>query len=464
MIQRSECLYNEEIIGIESIYTVVDGKQINIPDKVEALRKLGRDGLLRCPCGCGKKLILVAGDKGLRQQHFRERNGESWSECTLKQEGMNSIDSKVVIKCWLADKMDQNIETRVPISRIRETDRKYEVSHYVPAKDFAVNYTNLRINLEDEKMDALESAFGDRILHIVDEDNIENFSQYPEFMNKIQKRQRYCIFLQTKERDYDQAVLFSAFYEKDIDGLFKRIDLSAGLLRDYGFTDDCILLFNGTPVSVIYEEKRNDFLKEQEQEKERRAEAERKWREEQEKRRIEKEKRDAARKKVEEDRLARLSEFLSKQESSNKQSENSPDTYLKAGNRAAEKNAAVIKDPISIREKAEREIDSYIDRQYTDSQGNRWFKCTECGKVGKRDEFKDIAHARGTCNECYKRIHGELDSDGEGIFGRSEIKRHSDPNICPWCGNQLIKRNGPYGPLWGCSGYPKCTFKKKINL
>ena len=80
MIKRSECIYNDEIIGIESIYTVIDGKQLNIPDKVEALRKLGRNGLLKCPCGCGKKLILVAGDKGLRQQHFREKEGESWSE------------------------------------------------------------------------------------------------------------------------------------------------------------------------------------------------------------------------------------------------------------------------------------------------------------------------------------------------------------------------------------------------
>ena len=45
MILRSECLYKDEIIGIESIYTVVNGKQINIPEKVEALRQKGREGL-----------------------------------------------------------------------------------------------------------------------------------------------------------------------------------------------------------------------------------------------------------------------------------------------------------------------------------------------------------------------------------------------------------------------------------
>ena len=124
-IKRSQCLYNDEIIGIESIYTVINGMQINIPDKVESLRQKGRDGLLTCPCGCGTKLILVAGDKGLRQQHFRAMNGSSWSECTLKEEGQVSIDSKVVVKCWLADKIDQNVQTRVPISRIADTERKY---------------------------------------------------------------------------------------------------------------------------------------------------------------------------------------------------------------------------------------------------------------------------------------------------------------------------------------------------
>lgn len=465
MIKRSECIYNDEIVGIESIYTVIDGKQINIPDKVEALRKLGRNGLLKCPCGCGKKLILVAGDKGLRQQHFREKDGESWSECTLKQEGKESIDSKVVIKCWLADKIDQNIETRVPISKIRETDRKYEVSHYIPKKDFAVNYTNLRVNLEDEKLDALEDAFGDRILHIVDKENMENFTQYPEFMNKIQKKQRYCLFLQIEERDYDKALLYSSFYEKDIDGLFRKISLTEGLLKDYSFTDNCELLFEGMPISVIYEQKHSDFLKEQEKEKEKRAEALRKLHEEEERRRIEREKREAKRKAAEKKRLDQNTEYFfwhnPNRINSNELSRKDLRTDVRNDK---QNNLQICNDPISIRKKAEAEIDYYVDRPYVDSQGNRWFKCTECGKVDTRDHFKDIANARGTCKECHKRIHGDSDLDGEGLFGQSEIKRNYDSNICPWCGSQLKKINGPYGPFLGCSAYPKCTFRKKINL
>lgn len=38
MAQRTVALCDGKFIGIESIYTVIDGKQINIPDKLERLR------------------------------------------------------------------------------------------------------------------------------------------------------------------------------------------------------------------------------------------------------------------------------------------------------------------------------------------------------------------------------------------------------------------------------------------
>lgn len=38
MAQRTVALCDGKFIGIESIYTVIDGKQINIPDKLEQLR------------------------------------------------------------------------------------------------------------------------------------------------------------------------------------------------------------------------------------------------------------------------------------------------------------------------------------------------------------------------------------------------------------------------------------------
>lgn len=34
--------------------------------------------------------------------------------------------------------------------------------------------------------------------------------------------------------------------------------------------------------------------------------------------------------------------------------------------------------------------------------------------------------------------------------------------ICPWCGGQLLQRNGKYGKFFGCSHYPKCKFRHAI--
>ena len=98
MAQRNVCLCDGKYIGIEMIYTVVNGKQINIPEMLKDLREKSRSNQLFCPCGCGSKLILVAGDRNLREQHFRLKDGEFNSSCEAAIEGQNSIDSKIVFK------------------------------------------------------------------------------------------------------------------------------------------------------------------------------------------------------------------------------------------------------------------------------------------------------------------------------------------------------------------------------
>lgn len=36
-------------------------------------------------------------------------------------------------------------------------------------------------------------------------------------------------------------------------------------------------------------------------------------------------------------------------------------------------------------------------------------------------------------------------------------------NKCPWCGNELLKKNGKFGYFIGCSSYPKCKYTNKNN-
>ena len=38
------------------------------------------------------------------------------------------------------------------------------------------------------------------------------------------------------------------------------------------------------------------------------------------------------------------------------------------------------------------------------------------------------------------------------------------PNAtCPDCGKSLVLRNGPFGPFYGCSGFPACTVTAKVE-
>ena len=463
MIQRSECMYKGDIIGIESIYTVVNGKQINIPEKVESLREKGRKGLLTCPCGCGTKLIVVAGDKNLREQHFRVKDGSSWSECTLKQEGQNSIDSKIVIKCWLADKVDQNIETRVPLSKIAVTDRKYEVSHYVRSKKLAINYTNMRANIEENKIEVLNDIFGKSVIHIVDIDNLETFGQYPEYMAKIQKHQKYCLFLRIDGRDYDKAELTASFYAKDLDGLFRRIEMCKGMLKDYGFSEGNDLMYHDQMLSEIYETKKNAFIQEQENERNRRIEEEKRLQEERKRRIEESKRREEEYKAAEARRRAEANEkirqfYLKLQEEEEKKKQRQSEEALKIVREEAEKQRILD----TLQEKVESKIDSYIDEQYIDPFGQRWFKCECCGKVAKEKEFSTYGGlhkaARGLCRDCIKKKHANADSE-EGSKN-SQTKN----GFCPRCGSELVIRKGKNGEFLGCSAYPKCTFTKRIGI
>ena len=119
MAQRTVALCNGKYIEIETIYTVINGQQINIPDKLKDLRDKSQSNELFCPCGCGTNLILVAGDKNLREQHFREKTGTGECECLMPIEGKTSVDSKIVLKCWLDDKLQaSDIESRVPINTV----------------------------------------------------------------------------------------------------------------------------------------------------------------------------------------------------------------------------------------------------------------------------------------------------------------------------------------------------------
>lgn len=394
MVQRSVCLCDGKYIGIESIFTVIDGKQINIPDKLSVLRTRSRKGELFCPCGCGANLILVAGDRNLRAQHFRLKDSARQHECTAETERPHSIYSKIVLKCWLDEKLNvSDVETRVPICLVGDTARKYEFSFVSRTSKFAVSYSCNRANLSDEKMEILRAnSSGIRLIYIVDALNSCGNGQYPEALMKVQERQGYCLLLDVEEMEYSTAKLSAVFYAQDCTGLWREIEFAAGALREFSISEYGRLLYQNAPLAALCEWKKSEFEREVQQEKIRR--------EQQMKELLERPER-------EQKQRPKRTQTLPVRRPQNTKSERQRAMEKlvhekeEAGRRAQKKQ----------REEAFRQtLAEQLNQQETqviDPDGNRWVKCRYCGRVDKTTAFSSYGGRGsvnlGTCKICDRK-------------------------------------------------------------
>lgn len=394
MVQRSVCLCDGKYIGIESIFTVIDGKQINIPDKLSALRTRSRKGELFCPCGCGANLILVAGDRNLRAQHFRLKDSARQHECTAETESPHSIYSKIVLKCWLDEKLNvPDVETRVPICLVGDTARKYEFSFVSRTSKLAVSYSCNRANLSDEKMEILRAnSSGIRLIYIVDALNSCGNGQYPEALMKVQERQGYCLLLDVEEMEYSTAKLSAVFYAQDCTGLWREIEFAAGALREFSISEYGRLLYQNAPLAALCEWKKSEFEREVQQEKIRR--------EQQMKELLERPER-------EQKQRPKRTQTLPVRRPQNTKSERQRAMEKlvhekeEAGRRAQKKQ----------REEAFRQtLAEQLNQQETqviDPDGNRWVKCRYCGRVDKTTAFSSYGGRGsvnlGTCKICDRK-------------------------------------------------------------
>lgn len=394
MVQRSVCLCDGKYIGIESIFTVIDGKQINIPDKLSALRTRSRKGELFCPCGCGANLILVAGDRNLRAQHFRLKDSARQHECTAETERPHSIYSKIVLKCWLDEKLNMpDVEMRVPICLVGDTARKYEFSFVSRTSKLAVSYSCNRANLSDEKMEILRAnSSGIRLIYIVDALNSCGNGQYPEALMKVQERQGYCLLLDVEEMEYSTAKLSAVFYAQDCTGLWREIEFAAGALREFSISEYGRLLYQNAPLAALCEWKKSEFEREVQQEKIRR--------EQQMKELLERPER-------EQKQRPKRTQTLPVRRPQNTKSERQRAMEKlvhekeEAGRRAQKKQ----------REEAFRQtLAEQLNQQETqviDPDGNRWVKCRYCGRVDKTTAFSSYGGRGsvnlGTCKICDRK-------------------------------------------------------------
>ena len=371
MVQRAEALCNDKFIGIEYIYTIKDGKQINEPEKLSEIRSKSRNNELFCTCGCGANLILVAGDKNLRQQHFRIKKGTDTGKCTFISEGQKSIDSKIVLKCWLIDNLNINdLEERVPIFSVDKSDRKYEFTFVSNKRKIALDYNYNRVNLSDEKMNVLkDNSSGIKLIHIVDSMNEGTDGQYPENMMKVQEKQGYCLFLAVEDRIYDESKMKAVLYEKNIDGLWSELIIAEGFLKEFKIDDNGSLSFGNQSLMCLLENEKQKFIEKNEEEKKKREyeqKQEKVWKAERRKQILELQKRQKEyEEKINVQATIKEKEFVRNDE--------------------PEKYENIVKDPCN---------DTYI-------------RCEKCGKLDRKYLFIQYGGVKwnyrnvGICRDCY---------------------------------------------------------------
>lgn len=456
MAQRTVCLCEGKYIGIETIYTVVNGQQINIPEKLKELRIKSQSNQLFCPCGCGAKLTLVAGDRNLREQHFRLKDGTCENKCQVVTEGKTSLDSKIVLKCWLDEKLESDdIETRVPISALDDVDRKYEFTFLSKSKRVAINYCHERVNISNEKLDILEANSRDiKLIHIVDIKNDICNGQYPEALMRVQDRQGYCLLLDVEEASYEDATMQVVFYAQDVDQLWRGLKVLSGELRNYFISSEGELWYQGQLLKKIVDERIVSWEEECRSENERRKE--------EEKRRIERLQREH------EEYEKRRLENIKRQEDVKREWERRQEEIKLRQEQEEERKLTEAK---RREDDFRRNIAEEFTQQQTpirDGAGNRWIKCEYCGRIDKESEFSSYGGANhvnlGTCKKCSSSGAYKVSV----IFKQEnnedrQLRKKCDASICPECGGKLREKRGYYGNFIGCENYPTCHYTRKIK-
>ena len=90
------------------------------------------------------------------------------------------------------------------------------------------------------------------------------------------------------------------------------------------------------------------------------------------------------------------------------------------------------------------------------------YNCPGCGALitvrKVRYPDNDIRHEVG-CPECNCTLgHASGTEDYDVWLARKPEK------VCPVCNREMVRRSGPYGKFWGCTGYPKyCDYTEKIE-
>lgn len=443
MAQRTVCICHGKHIGIESIYTIHNGQKINIEGKVEELRKLGREDQLFCTCGCGANLILVAGDRNLREQHFRIKSGTEKNGCTGVSEHRLGIESKILLKLWLDDNFPGcNLDSRVLLSSLSEHATNHELSLFNFSDKIGLCYWYDRTNISSEKIEAIDAVENIRkVIYVADIRNMSENYQYPEYMKKIQNNQGYLLYLDIDDVEaddirYEQAHLYvHLIVQNAIDGTWHEISVVSDKLSEFRISDSGDISYHDTAIEELVKKSQDRFLFRLEKEK------------------IARKRKESEARERERQRIETLTELEKKIELRRKKEEEE--------RQVAEKEYKKEIGQLKI-------LDfSQSNQPIIDSRNKRWYRCKYCGKIGTESEFYTHGgHNSLNLGICYnKACQSKRKIEVDGAFNNANKK--SGINMeqrCPECGSKLIRRKSAYGDFLGCERYPKCLGKRRYNF
>lgn len=282
---RSYCMYRGNYLDIADMYEVIDGKQINIPEKLKYYRQLSdTHSELTCPCGCGEVVVLVAGS--VRKQHFRLLKKFASTNCEYQEESELSINSKIVLKCWLTKNLpeiENKVRYQVPMNELTDSNRRYEMALYIKDYNFGIVYYRLSSNIEAEKIELQKDYLETKILYVTSVENEFNDDQYPEHLMMIQERQGYCFYLDMKsDMHYEDAKVRVCVYVRNYKGYWKSVVVCKGFLDQFKMSCDGELFFYGKSVADLTKKTVRGYQKDQAILQQKELDKEKKIREEQE--------------------------------------------------------------------------------------------------------------------------------------------------------------------------------------
>lgn len=131
-------------------------------------------------------------------------------------------------------------------------------------------------------------------------------------------------------------------------------------------------------------------------------------------------------------------------------------------------------------------ISTILDRHYVERETGNQLRPTPLGEVITqllKDKFNSIVDVKftarvenslddiekgekdwvATLDNFYKGFAKSLEKAEKDMEGK-HVKVPDEPTdvICEQCGKNMVIKIGPYGKFLGCSGFPECTFTKKI--